>query len=138
MLFLLNNQVMDLELPEHRLARRWRVMGCGDPSAMRARDAVDFARQVVDDTRAEGVDLTLDCMLDIGALIVAKTGANAAQFVPRPSGTSDVRINTFNETVLQIFRDAQIEAQAQLEAQLDTPSAETIPLPPSPWTSAVA
>lgn len=119
MLFLLNNQVLDLELPEHRLARRWRIMGCGDPVALRAREAVEFARQIVDDTRAAGEDIDEDCALDIAALIVAKTGANAAQFVPRPSGISEPRINTFSEQVLDLFRAAQDETQ-------------------SPWVSAVA
>ncbi|MEM0985911.1 MAG: hypothetical protein AAGJ32_06675 [Pseudomonadota bacterium] len=119
MLFLLNDRVLDLELPEHRLARRWRIIGCGDPTALRARDAVDFVRQVIDDVRGAGEDLTVECALDLAALIVAKTGANAAQFVPKASGPSEPRINSFAEEVLQIFRDAQDEAQ-------------------SPWVTAVA
>jgi len=123
MLFLLNNQVLELELPEHRLARRWRVMGCGDPHAMRAREAVDFARSVVDAAHVAGEPLGQETALDLAALIVAKTGANAAQFVPRASGTSEARINTFAEPVLDLFRRA---------TAADTPAAA------SPWTSAVA
>ncbi len=112
MLFLLNNQVLDLDFPEYRLARRWRGMGCGDPHAMRAREAVEYAREIIDSARAADAPLATETALDLAALIVAKTGANAAQFVPRAQGPSDVRINTFSPSVLELFRAAQDDSQS--------------------------
>lgn len=103
MLFLLDNRVIDVDMPEIRLAKRWRVLGCGDPHSMRARDAIDFARAVVDESRADGGDIEPDIARDIAALIISKTGANAVQFVPRENGPSEARLDHLSEDVLGAF-----------------------------------
>ena len=112
MLFLLNDRVIEIDLPEARLARRWRVMGCGDPHSMRAREAVDFVRAVIDQAFEQGAELDVESELDLGALIVAKTGANAVQFVPRISGPSEPRLATVDDEVLSSFRSGQMQGHS--------------------------
>ena len=81
MLFLLNDRIIEVDAPEVRLARRWKTLGCGDPRAMMARDALDFAKAVVDSSRANQIELDVEEMGDLAALIISKTGANAALFL---------------------------------------------------------
>lgn len=114
MLFLFNDRVIEIDLPELRLARRWRTLGCGDPHGMRARDAVEFARSVVDQAARDLHPLEEDTQRDIAALIVAKTGANAIQFVPRVSGPSEPRLSSIAEDALAAFR---LEAERDEEAR---------------------
>ena len=104
MLFLLDNRVVDVEMPEIRLAKRWRILGCGDPHSMRARDAIDFARAVVDESRADQGEIDIEIARDIAALIISKTGANSAQFIPRDIGPSEARLDSLPEDVLAAFR----------------------------------
>lgn len=104
MLFLLNDRIIEIDLPEARLARRWRIMGCGDPYAMRAREAVEFVRAVMDQAYDSGEALDSESELDLAALVIAKTGANAVQFVPRMSGPSEARLSTVEDEVLASFR----------------------------------
>ena len=104
MLFLFNDRVVELDLPETRLSRRWRTLGCGEPTALRAREAVEFARAIVDQARTEGVDLDSDILLDIASLIVAKTGANAIQFIPRMTGPSEPRLSNVPVEALEAFQ----------------------------------
>ncbi|NBC21740.1 MAG: hypothetical protein GVY06_11970 [Alphaproteobacteria bacterium] len=107
MLFLLDSRVVEVEMPEIRLARRWRILGCGDPHGLRARDAIDFARAVMDESRADGGEIEPEIACDIAALIISKTGANAAQFVPCENGTSEARLDTLPEDVLSAFQSAR-------------------------------
>lgn len=107
MLFLLNDQVIEVELPEQRLERRWRTIGCGSPHSMRARDALEFVRAIIDQSRRDGTGLDEDTAQDIAALIIAKTGANAAQFVPVQDAPSEARLTVIEEPVLQAFRMGQ-------------------------------
>jgi len=81
MLFLLNDQIVDVETPESRLARRWKTLGCGDPRSLMARDALEFAKAVVDSHRADDAQLDQELLGDLASLIIAKTGANAALFL---------------------------------------------------------
>lgn len=104
MLFLFNDRIIDIELPELRLQRRWRILGCGDPLSLRARDAVEFARAVIDQAERDAQSIDHETLLDIAALIIAKTGANAIQFVPRMSGPSEPRLSTISEAALEAFR----------------------------------
>jgi hypothetical protein len=103
MLFLLNDRVLEVEMPEVRLSKCWRRLGCGEPGAMRAREAVEFARAVLDQARHDEIEPELDTLTDLAALIIAKTGANGAQFQPRASGPSEVRLSQFDERVLESF-----------------------------------
>ncbi len=104
MLFLLDDRVIEVDMPEIRLARRWRVLGCGDPHLLRARDAVEFARAIIDETRADSVPLEAEIAADIAALIVARTGANAVQFRPRAQGPSEPHLFTLPEEAMAAFR----------------------------------
>ena len=104
MLFLFNDRVVEIELPEQRLSRRWRTIGCGDPTCLRARDAVEFARSIVDQAEQDSLELETDTILDIASLIVAKTGANAVQFVPRMAGPSEPRLSSIQPDALEAFR----------------------------------
>lgn len=104
MLFLFNDHVVEVNLPELRLTRRWRTLGCGDPHTLRARDAVEFARSVVDQADRDDTMLELETILDIAALIIAKTGANAIQFVPRIDGPSEPRLSNIQPEALEAFR----------------------------------
>jgi hypothetical protein len=116
MLFLLNNRVVSVDMPEIRLAKRWRILGCGDPHALRAREAIDFARAVVDQSRGNGSEIEIEIARDIAALIISKTGANAAQFVPRETGPSEARLDCLPEDALAAFRADQSEDLQQAGA----------------------
>ena len=104
MLFLFNDRLVELDLPETRLSRRWRTLGCGEPTSLRAREAVEFARAVVDQAQTDQIELDPDIVLDIASLIVAKTGANAIQFIPRMSGPSEPRLSNVPHEALDAFR----------------------------------
>ncbi|MEM9668284.1 MAG: hypothetical protein AAF950_05105 [Pseudomonadota bacterium] len=97
MLFLLNTSIVEIDAPELHLARHWKRMGCGDPSAMRASDAVDFAIMLVSNHVSEGMEIDETTKLDLASLIIAKTGANAALF----PGAGLARLNVLAEPVLQ-------------------------------------
>ncbi|MEL6567691.1 MAG: hypothetical protein AAFQ22_04680 [Pseudomonadota bacterium] len=113
MLFLFNDRVVEVDLPELRLARRWRTLGCGDPHGLRARDAVDFARRIVDQAERDDSELEAETILDIAALIISKTGANAVQFVPRVTGPSEPRLSSVQSDALEAFRAAGDGRDAQ-------------------------
>jgi len=96
MLFLLNSKIIEIDAPELHLSRYWKRLGCGEPSALRASDAVDFSVMVVNAHLKEGIDLDLDVQRDLAALLIAKTGANAALF----NGTNTAKLNVLPEAVL--------------------------------------
>jgi len=97
MLFLLNTSIIEIDAPELHLARHWKRIGCGEPSAMRASDAVDFAIMVVMNHVSEGMEIDEATSLDLASLIISKTGANAALF----PGNGSARLNVLAEPVLQ-------------------------------------
>jgi hypothetical protein len=74
MLFLLNEQIVDVAIPEIHLSKRWKVLGCGDPASMRAREALEFVARVVSAHVDEGVTMEVSLVEDLAALIIAKTG----------------------------------------------------------------
>ena len=55
MLFLMNDQITEIEIPEMHLAKRWQSLGCGDPYGMRAREALNFASRVVGEHLTETI-----------------------------------------------------------------------------------
>ncbi len=77
MLFLLNNQIVEVELPEIHLARRWRRIGCGTPYAIRPLDVVNFVHARLDQARIFVRGLEHDEACDLASLIIARTGANS-------------------------------------------------------------
>ncbi|MEO0883101.1 MAG: hypothetical protein AAFY34_10240 [Pseudomonadota bacterium] len=97
MLFLLNTSIIEIDAPELHLAKHWKRIGCGEPSSMRASDAVDFAIMVVSNHVSEGIEIDANTALDLASLIIAKTGANAALF----KGNGSARLNVLAEPVLQ-------------------------------------
>lgn len=103
MLFLFNDRVLDLDAPEARLMQRWRSLGCGDPRELMAREALDFVRSVWRHHERERETLPGDLMLDLAALIVSKTGANAALMPTSLSGDgagSELRLTVLPEPIL--------------------------------------
>ena len=49
MLFLLNDTIAEIDIPEIHLSKRWKSLGCGDPHGMRAREALEFVTRVISD-----------------------------------------------------------------------------------------
>lgn len=96
MLFLLNQTVVDVIAPELYLTQNWRRIGCGHPEALGANEAVKFASMVVNEHINDGLLLDAETKQDIAALLIAKTGANAALF----TGASEVRLNVLDEVIL--------------------------------------
>ncbi|HPE48939.1 MAG TPA: hypothetical protein PLR76_11100 [Hyphomonas sp.] len=108
MLFLLNDQIADVAIPEIHLSKRWKVLGCGDPAAMRAREALDFVSRVVAEHVREGVRLEETLVEDLAALIIAKTGANAALFPATDGRVSEARLTILPETILASLREKHV------------------------------
>ncbi|MEL6258039.1 MAG: hypothetical protein AAFQ67_03150 [Pseudomonadota bacterium] len=100
MLFLFNDQVVELEAPEARLIGRWRSLGCGDPACLMAREALDFVSRVWADHVNGGFELENDTLLDLAALVVAKTGANAALFPATGRLDAEPRLTLLPEAIL--------------------------------------
>ncbi len=101
MLFLLNDKIIEVDAPELHLSRHWKRLGCGEPTAMCASDAVDFSVMVINAHLMDGVELDMDVQRDLSALLIAKTGANAALF----NGTNSAKLNVLPEAVLMRLSD---------------------------------
>lgn len=97
MLFLLNKRIVQIETPELHLSRFWKRLGCGDPVNMLASDAVNFAVMLMNEHIHDGIELAHETAVDLAALIISKTGANAALF----TGTNEARLNVLAESVLE-------------------------------------
>ena len=105
MLFLMNDQITEIDIPEMHLARRWKSLGCGDPYGMRARDALAFTGRVVAEHVREGIRLEDSLLKDLGSLIIAKTGANAALFPAFDGKVGEPRLTILPETILATLRE---------------------------------
>ncbi|MCA8901303.1 MAG: hypothetical protein KDA53_08630 [Hyphomonas sp.] len=105
MLFLLNDQIADVAIPEIHLSKRWKLLGCGDPAAMRAREALDFTARVIAEHVKEGVKLEETLLEDLASLIIAKTGANAALFPVINGSVGEARLTILPETILASLRE---------------------------------
>ncbi|MHA7858077.1 MAG: hypothetical protein ACX94D_08330 [Henriciella sp.] len=104
MLFLLNDKVIEVDAPEAHLLERWRTIGCGDPRLMRAHDAVEFVASRHQDLFAKSADQDDVLLLDIAALIIAKTGANSLILKPTPSGGVEPRLRDIPPLVLETYQ----------------------------------
>lgn len=104
MLFLLNEYVTEIEAPELRLLKRGPILGFEDAHAIRAREAIEFARSRLqachDQAAAPGEAL----IADLAALIIAKTGANAALFPVHEGRVSEPRLTILPESILEAVR----------------------------------
>lgn len=104
MLFLLNDQVIEITAPEAHLLQRWRDIGCGDSRELRAQEAVQAATQIYTRLSAEGfVEADLS-YLDIAALIIAKTGANSLILRPTANGGFEPRLRDVPHLVLETYQ----------------------------------
>jgi hypothetical protein len=101
MLFLLNETVTEIEAPELRLLKRGTALGLEDIHAMRARDAIEYARARLQHCHDQAA-LPDACLLaDLAALIIAKTGANAALFPLQGGRVSEPRLTILPESILE-------------------------------------
>lgn len=105
MLFILNDQIVELEIPEVHLSRRQHVLGCGDIHSMRARDALDYAARVMAALYADGLEPDTALAEDLAALIITKTGANAALFPKADGPNGEPRLTILPEAILEQLRE---------------------------------
>lgn len=103
MLFLLNDQVIEVKAPEAHLLQRWRDIGCGDPRQLRAQDAVKVATEQFASLPATNVDHDPVLLADIASLIIAKTGANSLILKPTASGGFEPRLRDIPPLVLETY-----------------------------------
>ncbi|GGB63209.1 hypothetical protein [Henriciella pelagia] len=103
MLFLLNDQIVDVDIPEMRLERRWRRMGCGKPHAFRAKDVVNFVHARLEQARffVRGVDYQEAC--DLASLIIARTGANSLILRQAEDGSTEPQLKIIPHQVLEVY-----------------------------------
>jgi len=104
MLFLLNEYVTEIEAPELRLLKRGPSLGFEDVHAMRAREAIEFARSKLQDCLDQDIRPADALVADLAALIIAKTGANAALFPVHEGRVSEPRLTILPESILEAVR----------------------------------
>jgi hypothetical protein len=104
MLFLLNEMIVEIEAPELRLLRRGPILGFEDIHAMRAREAIAYARVRLQDCHARGEAPDAGLVADLATLIIAKTGANAALFPLHDGEIAEPRLTILPEAILEAVR----------------------------------
>lgn len=104
MLFLLNDRVTSIEAPEMHLLKRGAILGFEDLHAMRAREAIDLVRARLQACHDEGIRADDALITDLAALIIAKTGANAALFPVHEGQVTEPRLTILPETILEAIR----------------------------------
>ncbi len=104
MLFLLNEYVTEIEAPELRLLKRGAILGFEDIHAMRAREAIELARSRLQACHDAGAEPDMGLVDDLAALIIAKTGANAALFPVHEGRVSEPRLTILPESILEAVR----------------------------------
>ncbi len=103
MLFLLNDRIVDVPVPEMHLQRRWRTIGCGDPCRLRAQDAIEFAQSRIALFFGREDEISELELRDLAALIIAKTGANCLMLKPTASGQFEPRLRHVPHMVLETY-----------------------------------
>ncbi len=103
MLFLLNDRIVDVALPEMHLERRWRRLGCGEPYGLRADQAVDFVQARLEQSRNLNLPLSEEEACDLAALIIARTGANSFTLRQHRDGQSQPVLQCVPAPVLSAF-----------------------------------
>lgn len=119
MLFLLNNDIVELSVPEAHLGARWRAMGCGNPHELRAQDAIDFVRDRVSHALGSGRNLTESELKDFAALIITKTGANSIVLTPRADGSLDPRLQDVPRLVLETYKRGADNENADTASRIE-------------------
>jgi len=104
MLFLLNDHIVELDMPEAHLRQRWRSIGCGDPHTLRAQDAIEFVGSRVCEAMRKSAALSPEELKDYAALIIAKTGANSLMLKPKSNGGLEPRLQDLPKLVLETYQ----------------------------------
>lgn len=110
MLFLLNDVVTEIDAPEMRLLVRGASFG-GDVQGLTPRGAMERVRsrlQAIHDRGQVPDRATVD---DLAALIIAKTGANAALFPVHEGRVAEARLTILPEAILEAVRARLAEGQ---------------------------
>ncbi|MEL7230895.1 MAG: hypothetical protein AAGJ85_00110 [Pseudomonadota bacterium] len=120
MLFLLNDHIVELDVPEAHLNRRWRAIGCGHPNDLRAQDAIEFVARAMSDARRSGKALDMLAIKDFAALIVTKTGANSLILRSRADGSMEPRLQDLPRLVLETYQRGALSSKrsSKLRANL--------------------
>lgn len=103
MLFLLNDVVTEVEAPEMRLIVRAAVFGV-DVHALRPREAMDLVRRTLQASHDRGEVPDTALVNDLAALIISKTGANAALFPVHEGRVAEARLTILPEAILEAVR----------------------------------
>lgn len=112
MLFLLNEFVTEIEAPELRLLKRGPSLGFEDIHSIRAREAIELARSRLQVCHDRGAAPDMGLVDDLAALIIAKTGANAALFPVHEGRVSEPRLTILPESILEAVRARLAEGAA--------------------------
>ena len=121
MLFLLNDRIVEVCLPEMHLERRWKTIGCGRPYALRAQDVVDFVHARLDTLRIFDRSLSDAEAADLAALIISRTGANSLILRHRSDGSTDPILRLIPAAVLDVFARGTATATAGMYSSGDEP-----------------
>jgi hypothetical protein len=103
LLFLLNNVVTEVEVPELRLMARACMLGT-DVLGLRPREAMELARRKLQACHDEGRVPDAALVHDLAALIIARTGANAALFPLHAGRLAQPRLTILPEAILETMR----------------------------------
>jgi len=110
MLFLLNDIVTEIETPEMRLIVRASAFGA-DVHALRPREAMELVRRKLQACHDRGGVPDTAMVNDLAALIIAKTGANAALFPVHEGRVAEARLTILPEAILEAVRARFAEGQ---------------------------
>lgn len=103
MLFLLHDQIVDVDIPEMRLERRWRRIGCGRPHAFRAGDVVNFVHARLEQARFFVRQMDYQEACDLASLIISRTGANSFILRRTSDGSTEPMLKIIPQPVLEIY-----------------------------------
>jgi hypothetical protein len=104
MLFLLNDTIIEIDAPEIHLLKRSAAFGGRDVHGLRAREALDLAREKFAQSLGKTSGPQHDILADIAALIISKTGANAALFPVSGHSVAEPRVAALPEPVLEALQ----------------------------------
>ena len=123
MLFLLNDQIVNVALPEMHLERRWKMIGCGKPYGLRACEVVEFVQGRLEEVRVTRESLSDKEARDLAALIISRTGANSLILRHRSDGSSEPMLRLIPAPVLDVFARGSLAGQASVQAHDDQQAA---------------
>lgn len=103
MLFLLNDVVTEIEAPEMRLLTRRAVLG-DDVLSLRPREAMERVRLKLQGVHDRGEVPERALIEDLAALIISRTGANAALFPVHDGRVAEARLTILPESILEAVR----------------------------------